>query len=152
MTKTLSSIPNMMIGAVLVFQLTGCGTLLYPERKGQRSGRIDVGVALLDGLGLFFFLIPGIIAYVVDFNNGTIYLPGTSMGSLDQDNMKQLRFDPKTTSLASIEEMIKAGSGIAVSFDDPDMKITKLRSAKEMSIQFALHEPLAVDRRIASIQ
>lgn len=55
--------------------LPGCGTILYPERKGQPAGDIDWKVVALDGLGLLFFFIPGVIAFAVDFNNGTIYLP-----------------------------------------------------------------------------
>ena len=54
---------------------SGCGTLLYPERRGQPAGRLDWKVVLLDGIGLFFFFIPGVIAFAVDFINGTIYLP-----------------------------------------------------------------------------
>ena len=55
--------------------VAGCGTILHPERKGQPAGSIDWKVAALDGLGLLFFFIPGVIAFAVDFNNGTIYLP-----------------------------------------------------------------------------
>ena len=40
-----------MVASALVFQLAACGTILYPERKGQVSGKIDVGVAVLDGIG-----------------------------------------------------------------------------------------------------
>ena len=90
MNKTLDNTMRASICAVLAVQLIGCGTILYPERTGQRSGHVDVGVALLDGIGLFFFLIPGIIAYAVDFSNGTIYLPGTSMSSIDMKNIKQV--------------------------------------------------------------
>jgi len=53
----------------------GCGLLLYPERRGQRGGRLDWGIVLLDGLGLLLFFVPGVIAFVVDFATGTIYLP-----------------------------------------------------------------------------
>ena len=76
---------------VLVVQLAGCGTLMYPERKGQKGGRIDVGIVVLDGIGLLAFLIPGIIAYAVDFSNGAIYLPDTAQGSpVLQDIKKKL--------------------------------------------------------------
>jgi hypothetical protein len=55
---------------------TSCGTLLYPERRGQpRGGPLDPGVVILDALGLLFFVIPGVVAFVIDFGNGTIYLP-----------------------------------------------------------------------------
>ncbi|MEZ6125743.1 MAG: hypothetical protein R3C49_21565 [Planctomycetaceae bacterium] len=50
--------------------------MLHPERRGQqRGGRIDWRVAALDGLGLLLFFIPGVIAFAVDFHQGTIYLP-----------------------------------------------------------------------------
>jgi hypothetical protein len=67
---------RILIVAILMVQLTGCGTILYPERKGQKSGTIDSGVVVLDAIGLLVFVIPGIIAFIVDANNGTIYLPG----------------------------------------------------------------------------
>src|SRR3954447_22013014 len=55
--------------------LASCGTLLYPERRGQPAGRLDVGVVALDGIGLLVFLVPGIISFAVDFATGAIYLP-----------------------------------------------------------------------------
>ncbi len=60
---------------VLGLQMS-CGTLFYPERRGQTSGRIDGGVAVMDGLLFLLFIIPGVVALVVDFGNGTIYAPG----------------------------------------------------------------------------
>src|SRR5690606_35912214 len=59
-------------------QISACGTILHPERKGQISGRIDPSIAVLNGIGLLFFLVPGVIAFAVDFNNGTIYLPNSA--------------------------------------------------------------------------
>ena len=67
MVKTLVNTLRIFICAVLMVQLMGCGTILYPERKGQNSGRIDTGVVLLDGIGLLLFVIPGVIAFAFDF-------------------------------------------------------------------------------------
>lgn len=54
----------------------GCGTLLHTERCGRpNGGRIDWKVVALDGLGLILFFVPGVIAFVVDFSTGAIYLP-----------------------------------------------------------------------------
>lgn len=64
-----------MVMASFILQASACGTLMYPERRGQKSGQIDVKVAVLDGIGLIFFIIPGVIAYIVDFSTGAIYLP-----------------------------------------------------------------------------
>lgn len=61
--------------AAILGVTTSCGTILYPERRGQAAGQIDAGVAVLDGIGLLFFLIPGVIAFAVDFGTGAIYLP-----------------------------------------------------------------------------
>lgn len=69
---------------LITLHLTACGTILYPERKGQVSGKIDPGIAALNGIGLLFFLVPGVIAFAVDFSNGTIYLPGTA--ATDQED------------------------------------------------------------------
>ncbi|EKE77395.1 hypothetical protein [Gallaecimonas xiamenensis] len=63
---------------LLTVQLSGCGLLLHPERQGQKGGRIDPAVAIFDAAGLLLFLIPGLVAFGVDFYHGTIYLPGTA--------------------------------------------------------------------------
>jgi hypothetical protein len=36
---------------------------------------LDWSIVALDAVGLLFFFVPGVIAFAVDFNNGTIYLP-----------------------------------------------------------------------------
>ena len=60
---------------ISLFQLVACGTLLYPERRGQKSGEVDIKIAVLDGIGLLFGIIPGVVAFAVDYSNGAIYLP-----------------------------------------------------------------------------
>ena len=60
--RGIATVVCIVISAVLIIELAGCGTILYPERKGQKGGRIDPGIAVLDGLGLLFFIIPGVIA------------------------------------------------------------------------------------------
>jgi len=137
MVKKLVKTLYVLVCAVLIVQLAGCGTLMYPERKGQKSGKIDAGIAVLDGIGLLFFFIPGIIAYAVDFNNGTIYLPGTSRSSLDPKNIKQVKFDPKHYTNATIEKIIKEETGYEVKLYQDNMKISKLKSVDDMMVRFA---------------
>lgn len=137
MLNKLVNTVHVLICVVLVLQLVGCGTILYPERKGQKSGKIDAGVAVLDGIGLLFFLIPGVIAFAVDFNNGTIYLPGTSRSSLDIKDFQQVKFDPQHSSQAGIERLIKEQTGYIVRLDQPNMRISKLESTDEMLVKFA---------------
>lgn len=66
----------LLLAGTLTTQLAACGTVFYPERKGQISGRIDPVVAIANGVGLLFFIVPGVIAFAVDFTTGAIYLPG----------------------------------------------------------------------------
>ena len=67
---------SLVLCAALGLQVAGCGTLLYPERRGQAAGRIDTGVVVMDGLWCLLFIIPGVVAFIVDFGNNTIYEPG----------------------------------------------------------------------------
>lgn len=68
----------------LVLNLTACGYFLYPERKGQAGGRVDPVVVILDGAGLLFGILPGIVAFAVDITNGTIYLPAGGSSAIDR--------------------------------------------------------------------
>lgn len=148
MDNSLRKSLNVLISITLIFQLVGCGTILHPERKGQRSGRIDVGIALLDGLGLLFFFIPGIIAYAVDFSNGTIYLPGGPLSSFEIENIKEVKFDSKKSSMKSIERIIKNETGYDVKLYKSKMQIVKLRSSEDMLAHFAQVLPVRQDARI----
>ena len=68
----------------LALNLTACGYFLYPERKGQTGGRVDPVVVILDGAALLFGILPGVVAFAVDFTNGTIYLPSGGSSAIDR--------------------------------------------------------------------
>jgi hypothetical protein len=80
MTARLSRIRRpltLILIATLSLQAASCGTIIHPERWGQpRTGPLDPSIVVLDGLGVLLFVIPGIVAFVVDFSTGAIYLPG----------------------------------------------------------------------------
>jgi hypothetical protein len=120
---------------LLAFLLIGCGTLLYPKRIGQRSGNIDAGVAVLDGLCLLLFVVPGIVAFVVDFSNGTIYLPGGNRSMLDREDAKKISFDARRCTIADIEKIVKNETGYEV--DRPDTRIYAFSSMKELDMNLA---------------
>ena len=122
---------------VLSVQLVSCGTILYPERKGQKDGRLDIGVVLLDGLGLLVFLIPGVIAFAVDFSNGTIYLPPTKKSSLDAQDLKIVKFDVKNYAPDLLEDIIRRETGRDFYFRDERLKITKLENHSEIPVYLA---------------
>src|SRR5580700_12189684 len=67
----------LVLVAAFSLQAASCGTIIHPERWGQpRTGPLDPSIVVLDGLGVLLFVIPGIVAFVVDFSTGAIYLPG----------------------------------------------------------------------------
>ena len=128
---------RLFVCIAFVLQSLGCGVILYPERKGQKSGKIDAGVAVLDGIGLLFFLIPGVIAFAVDFATGTIYLPGTSRVSIDGKTLREVKFDPKHSTMEDVEEMIEKETGYDVKLYQHGMSVVRLHSLDEMRECFA---------------
>jgi hypothetical protein len=105
-----------------VCSVTGCGMLMYPERRGQPSGRLDWGVVLLDGIGLLLFFIPGVIAFAVDFASGTIYLPpdpppypppGERPTELSRIQLERDRLSP-----AEVARAVSAETGQAVALEE----------------------------------
>jgi hypothetical protein len=82
------------LALAILLNVTACGTFLYPERKQQSNpGRIDPSIVILDGLGLLFFIIPGAVAFAVDFGNKTIYIPEDESSSLELKDMKVVKVD-----------------------------------------------------------
>jgi hypothetical protein len=64
------------LAGISVSGLTGCGAFIHSERVGQpHSNELDWKIAALDALGLLLFFVPGVVAFVVDFSTGAIYLP-----------------------------------------------------------------------------
>ena len=132
----------------LIAQLAGCGTLIHSERRGQRSGRIDPGIAILDGIGLLFFVIPGLIAFAIDFSTGAIYLPGTATSSLDRKELKVVKFDPKHATAADIEGIIQKETGYRVKLNQDNMEVSRLESLGDMRKRFAEISPKEKNIRV----
>ena len=70
---------------------SGCGYLLYPERRGAQSGRIDSGTMVMDLLWLLPGIVPGVVALIVDFSSGAIYVRGSHALRLAPDGRLALR-------------------------------------------------------------
>lgn len=108
----------------MCLNISNCGTLIHQERIGQNStGKLDVGIVILDGIGLFFFLIPGVIAYAVDFINGTIYLPNGSaslvdIDDLNKDNMIAIHVGKENLTPEKIKEIVSKNTGKHINTKD----------------------------------
>ena len=123
----------------LILQLTACGTILHPERKGQKSGQIDPAIALFDAVGLLFFLIPGVIAFAVDFNNGTIYLPGGRRASLTDEELQQIAPTGKLDREA-VAKILQAKGMIDENVQARHLQIQTLTSTAEVYARLALYD------------
>lgn|GEM_PF-299227 len=114
----------------------GCGTLLYPERRGQPAGRLDWRVVLLDGIGLFFFFIPGVIAFAVDFLNGTIYLPAEGVdceppqqsSTSSPPALRKITLSRSELTPRGIERRVSREIGKPVSLEEGDCMICEMDS------------------------
>ncbi|MEJ2689412.1 MAG: hypothetical protein P8130_05575 [Deltaproteobacteria bacterium] len=111
------------VGAFFLWGTVSCGTLIYPQRRGQTGGNIDPGIAILDGIGLLVFIIPGLIAYAIDFSTGAIYLPHTHRKSEAETGVKVVL--AKSRDWGDIASTIKLATGRQPDLTDPDLRIYK---------------------------
>jgi len=125
----------------LSVQMVSCGTILYPERRNQRDGRLDAGVVVLDAVGLLFGIIPGVIAFAVDFSTGAIYFPRLreerERVSFNAQDLRIVKFDPQHYTLASLEAIIARESGKDFHFSDQRLRLVKLKDRRDIPVLFA---------------
>ena len=84
-----SRVTGGLLVATLLTQLTACGTLFYPDRRGQIEGKVDPVIVALDAVGILFYVIPGLIAFGIDFATGAIYLPGGSSAQVSPEKLNE---------------------------------------------------------------
>ncbi len=129
--SAITKFTSLLVCSVMLLQLVSCGTLLYPERRGQRSGELDIAVVLMDGIGLLFFIIPGIVAFAVDIDTGAIYLPpghsrGRSQRGADTDEVLVTKVDPESLNPDTLSAIVTEKTGYPIRLDDPNLIIKKV--------------------------
>ncbi|MEN2506302.1 polyribonucleotide nucleotidyltransferase [Stutzerimonas stutzeri] len=116
--RTRSRVIGGVLAVSLFTQLAACGTLFYPDRRGQIDGRIDPAVAALNAIGLIFYLLPGLIAFGIDFATGAIYLPDNSY-SMAPEKLQEAIGADGVVDLAKLKAIIEAETGRSLPLDDP---------------------------------
>tara|TARA_R110001583_G_scaffold70832_1_gene200022 strand:- start:202 stop:672 length:471 start_codon:yes stop_codon:yes gene_type:complete len=124
--------------ALLITQVTACGTLLYPERRGQTNGQIDIGVAALDAIGLLFFFVPGVVAFGVDFITGAIYLPGGGMASLTEDELNTIKNGPDSIDVEKFKTVMAQRSDIQLPKDTYSDQLSVMAMSSTQSLKTAM--------------
>ncbi len=98
---------GIIIGMLFIMfcQMSGCGYILHPERRNQS---VDGGIAVLDGLLLFFGILPGAVAFAVDFTTNTIYLPPNQslLESEGKQNLLAVKLPPGKLEHKEIERFV----------------------------------------------
>jgi hypothetical protein len=138
---------------VVLSSIIGCGTIIYPERRGQAAGPLDAGIVVLDAVGLLFFFVPGVVAFAVDFATGAIYLPKgqdrsklldfqAPNGSSGSNRRSELQLDEiplEQRTLAGVEEALRVHRGIEVDLR-ADARVRRVESHAELPALFAQFE------------
>ncbi len=93
--------------------------------------KIDPIVAVADAIGLLFFFIPGVIAFAVDFNNGTIYKSGKRHSSLTPAELKSVSPNGKLDK-AALSVLMSKKLGLAVNLDASSLQMKKFTSEAEL--------------------
>jgi hypothetical protein len=129
--------------AVIALVSTSCGTLLYPERRGQPRGVIDSGVLLLDAVGLIFFVVPGLIAFAVDFSTGAIYYPPAPYGGpvtqngFRRDDLVRVEVPKDELTQAKIEQVVSQETGKPVHLEPGKFRASEMSDIDEFGEQAA---------------
>ena len=116
-------IPFRVIGGVLVAslltQVTACGSIFFPDRRGQIEGKLDPVVVALDAVGLLFYVIPGLIAFGIDFATGAIYLePGKTAQIAPEKLQQAIGADGKVDN-RKLQAILESELGGSFPLDDP---------------------------------
>jgi hypothetical protein len=111
---------SLTLASAFVMQLAACGTIMHPERKGQAAGQLDTSIVALNAVGLLFFLVPGVIAFAVDFNNGAIYLPGGS-AAIDSDEVNIVTIEGDMTN-EMIEQVVYQQTGKSINLKESEVR------------------------------
>ncbi|MDO9617818.1 MAG: polyribonucleotide nucleotidyltransferase [Pseudomonas sp.] len=117
--RTQTRVIGGLIVAALLTQLTACGTLFFPDRRGQIEGRIDPVVAGLNAIGILFYVLPGLIAFGIDFATGAIYLPGGLTSQVDPQDLQNVVDADGKIDAAKLKALIEVQTGHSLPLDDP---------------------------------
>lgn len=118
--------------------LSGCGTILYPDRAYQKErGNLDPAIVILDGIGLFFFIIPGLVAFAVDLTTGAIYFPADHIPG----DRERTIFDRQDTrakpTRQEIERSVALNTGKRIDLTKDTVRVMELQSLDQFWLVYA---------------
>jgi hypothetical protein len=133
--RTQSRIIGGVLAATLLTQVAACGTLFFPDRRGQIEGKVDPVVVGLDAIGILFYVIPGLIAFGIDFATGAIYLPNDEYSVAPEHLQNAIGADGQIDH-AKLKAIIEREAGLSLPLDDP--RLIRHRGSPEQLAAFGL--------------
>ncbi|GAB6095450.1 hypothetical protein JCM14469_17020 [Desulfatiferula olefinivorans] len=136
--KILKTLAGLAVLTVLL-QTVSCGFILYPERRGRTSGYIDPGVAILDAILFIPGILPGVVAFAVDFTTGCIYTSERRFsaellnGEQDPGLLDQaiLQLD-----IPALEHVLSEKAGKPVMLDPAGIRVLRVNDRETISRYF----------------
>ena len=107
-----------VLAVSLLTQVSACGTLFFPDRRGQIEGQVDPLVVGLDAIGILFYVIPGLIAFGIDFATGAIYLPNDQYSVAPEKLREAIGADGKVDQI-KLKAILHREIGRDLPLDDP---------------------------------
>ena len=108
-----------VVVAALLSQLTACGSIFFPDRRGQIDGKIDPMIAVLDAVGLLFYVIPGLIAFGVDFATGAIYFPPGKTAHIAPEKLHEAIGEDGKVDNTKLQAILESELGRSFPLNDP---------------------------------
>ena len=131
--RTFSRVIGGVVVATLLTQLTACGSIFFPDRRGQIDGKIDPVVVVLDGIGLLFYVIPGLIAFGVDFATGAIYFPPGKTAQIAPEKLREAIGADGKVDNAKLQAILESELGRSFPLNDPRL-IQHRGSAQQLAM------------------
>ena len=108
-----------VVVAALLTQLSACGSIFFPDRRGQIDGKIDPMIAVLDAVGLLFYVIPGLIAFGVDFATGAIYFPPGKTAHIAPEKLREAVGSDGQVDNSKLQAILESELGGSFPLNDP---------------------------------
>lgn len=108
-----------VVVAALLTQLSACGSIFFPDRRGQIDGKIDPMIAVLDAVGLLFYVIPGLIAFGVDFATGAIYFPLGKTAHIAPEKLREAVGSDGQVDNSKLQAILESELGGSFPLNDP---------------------------------
>ncbi len=138
-SSTRRQLLQILSGAAMLPLLSSCGTIIYPDRVNQKKrGDLDFIVVGMDAVGLLFFLVPGIIAFAVDFGTGAIYFPenhkkGTRETTIFDKIDNQVQTN-QPVSIRDVEKIVSERTGRKVKLQSRDIRTMRIEHLDQFAM------------------